>query len=75
MIETLYSCGCERRRAIINPLDGDGRQYSIILFDIPSYSEVYWMGTKAEVTVEVDSRAGAQEGAEDHTSCNCSQYM
>lgn len=73
-METLYSCGCERRQAIINPMDG-GRQYSVILLDIPSYEEVYWCGSRPEIQVAVDSKTGAQEWAEDHTSCNCREYM
>ena len=73
-MKTLYSCGCERRQAIINPMDG-GRQYSVILLDIPSYEEVYWMGTRPEIQVAVDSKAGAQLWAEDHISCNCREYM
>lgn len=73
-METLYSCGCSRRQAIINSMDG-GRQYSVILLDIPSYEEVYWMGTRPEIQVVVDSKTGAQDWAEDHISCNCSQYM
>lgn len=74
-METLYSCGCERRRAITNELDGP-QGYSLLCMDIPPYEEVYWMGTRPEVEFYVlTSKAVAEEWAKDHVHCNCSEYM
>lgn len=73
-MEINNSCGCGRRQTIANSLDGPGA-YSLICLDIPSYSEVYWMGTRPQTEVYVVSKVEAEEYSEDHCSCPCSKYM
>lgn len=69
-------CQCRRQRTVINRLDG-GVGYSLFCLEVPYYDEVYWLGAKPKVEVDVlTSKATAEEWAEDFLSyCDCHRYM